>query len=112
MAAKGSIAKEQVVASILQHFEGAFKYDKEIRIPVMENGEIVQIKVTLTCAKTNVQAEESSAFSAATPNASVNLAAAFPAPAAAPKEKAYEPTAEEKQNLSKLLENLGITVGV
>ena len=53
--AKGAIAKEEVAAKILELFPNAFKYDKEIRIPIEENGETVQIKVALTCAKTNVE---------------------------------------------------------
>ena len=52
--AKGSIAKEEITKKILATFDGAFINDKEIRIPIEENGEIVQIKVTLTCAKVNI----------------------------------------------------------
>ena len=52
--AKGSIAKEEIIKKLLETFEGAFKYDKEIRIPMVENGERVEIKVALTCAKINV----------------------------------------------------------
>jgi len=52
--AKGQIAKEEIKKKILEVFEGSFTYDKEIRIPVVENGEIVEIKVALTCAKVNV----------------------------------------------------------
>lgn len=55
MAARGSIAKEQITNQILKLFPEAFPYEKEIRIPVQENGEIVQIKVTLTAAKVNVE---------------------------------------------------------
>ena len=54
--AKGSIAKAEITERILNHFEGSFLYNdgKEIRIPFVENGETVQIKVTLTCAKVAV----------------------------------------------------------
>lgn len=55
MAARGAEAKEKIMNQILTQFEGAFKYDKEIRVPVMENGELVQIKITLTAAKVNVE---------------------------------------------------------
>ena len=54
MAARGSIAKQQITETILNTFEGSFTYDKEIRIPIIEDGEVVQIKVTLTAAKVNV----------------------------------------------------------
>ena len=49
--AKGSIEKEIITKKILETFENSFCYDKEIRIPIND----VQIKVTLTCAKTNVE---------------------------------------------------------
>ena len=55
MAARGTESKEFITQKILETFEGSFKYDKEIRIPVLENGETVQIKVTLTAAKVNVE---------------------------------------------------------
>ena len=51
---RGAEAKNIVTAKILDTFVGAFVNDKEIRIPVEENGSIVQIKVTLTAAKVNV----------------------------------------------------------
>ena len=54
MAVKGAIAKQEIMEKILSTFEGAFINDKEIRIPVQENGERVEIKITLTAAKVNV----------------------------------------------------------
>ena len=59
--ARGQIAKEQITKKILETFEGAFINDKEIRIPIEENGELVQIKCTLTCAKVNVEAGSATA---------------------------------------------------
>jgi phenylacetate-coenzyme A ligase PaaK-like adenylate-forming protein len=47
MAAKGAESKEKIVQKILDTFEGAFPYEKEIRIPMNENGEDIEIKVTL-----------------------------------------------------------------
>lgn len=55
MALKGSSSKEYITNKILEMFENSFQYDKEIRIPILENGEEIQIKCTLTCAKTNVE---------------------------------------------------------
>ena len=56
MAARGTIAKEIVTKCILKIFEGSFIVDgKEIRIPVMEGSDLCQIKVTLTCAKVNIE---------------------------------------------------------
>lgn len=54
MALKGSISKEIVSKKILDTFENSFKYEKEIRIPMIENGEEIQLKLVLTCAKANV----------------------------------------------------------
>jgi hypothetical protein len=53
--AKGSLAKEEITQKILKEFEGSFVNEKEIRIPWVENGETLQIKVALTCAKVNVE---------------------------------------------------------
>lgn len=50
MASRGAEEKLQIQNQILEKFNGAFVYGKEIRIPVGD----VQIKVVLTCAKDNV----------------------------------------------------------
>ena len=54
---KGTVAKTIISKKILDTFEGAFPYNdgKEIRIPIEEDGEIIQIKVTLTAAKVAVE---------------------------------------------------------
>lgn len=52
MASRGAEEKLQIQNQILEKFNGAFVYGKEIRIPVGD----VQIKVVLTCAKDNVAA--------------------------------------------------------
>ena len=49
--AKGSASKEIIFARLLETFEGSFMQDDKIlRIPCQENGETVEIKVTLTAA--------------------------------------------------------------
>ena len=57
MAAKGAESKSLVTKKILEIFPNAFLYnnDKEIRIPLTEQGETVEIKVVLSCAKTPVR---------------------------------------------------------
>lgn len=50
MAAIGAEEKEIIKNKILEMFNGSFLYEKEIRIPLNDR----QIKVTLTCAKVNV----------------------------------------------------------
>ena len=93
--AKGAESKTKIINKILETFEGSFLYDKEIRIPMTENGEQVQIKCTLTCAKVNVNAEGDN-----TPNK---------------RESAFdnEPvitqiTEEEKKEVVNLIEKLGL----
>ena len=56
--AKGAVAKQEITKKILEIFDGSFVYNdgKEIRIPIVENGEAVQIKITLTAAKVAVEA--------------------------------------------------------
>ena len=57
MAVKGTILKKEITDKILEVFPGSFLYNdgKEIRIPGMEEGQLIQVKVALTCAKTNVE---------------------------------------------------------
>ena len=92
--ARGAESKANVIQKILEVFDGAFEYGKELRIPIMENGERVEIKVTLTCAKTNVGGDDGPADSAPAA-ASANVTAG-------------PPTEEEKQNIANLLDRLGI----
>ena len=104
MAARGAESKEKVMQNILKTFPGAFKYDKEIRIPMIENGEEVQIKVTLTAAKTNVASGRDTAM----PGESVAFTASS-APAQLKHDVAtMEPTAEEKENISNFLKMMGM----
>ena len=53
--ARGQESKQIITKRILETFEGSFLYDKEIRIPIQENGETIQIKCVLTAAKVNVE---------------------------------------------------------
>lgn len=92
--ARGSQAKIDITNKILETFEGAFQYDKEIRIPIQENGELVQIKVTLTAAKVNVESGSDTSV---------------PSPAAPTKEvKKEEITEQEKKETADLLASLNL----
>ena len=101
--AKGTQAKSEVVKKILSTFEGSFIYNdgKEVRIPIYEAGELVQIKVTLTCAKENV-----------TPGADNAMPGDFPvsknAEPTPERTEPVKPTSEEKANIAALLKNLGL----
>lgn len=53
--ARGQKSKKIISDKIVSMFEGAFLYDKEIRIPIEEDGELIQIKCVLSAAKTNVE---------------------------------------------------------
>lgn len=102
--ARGSLAKEQITNQILSNFSGAFKHEKEIRIPVMENGELIQIKCVLTAAKVNVEAGSDTAV----PGTSTPVAQKPTATLEKNEPKTLvEPTAEEKANVSKFLNMLG-----
>ena len=94
--ARGAEAKQIITDKILQTFEGSFIYGKEIRVPLQENGERVEIKVTLTCAKENVGGN--SAF--AEPQSKTSQPAQASVPAA--------PTEQEKANIADLMSRLGL----
>lgn len=101
MAAKGSISKEIIVQKILDTFEGAFKFDKEIRIPMIEDGAEVQIKIALTCAKTNVESGMDTAIPGAAPQTTAT-------PKPLDNHGIAEVTEEEKQNVLKAMQALGL----
>lgn len=94
--ARGAEAKQIITNKILEVFEGSFVYGKEIRVPLQENGERVEIKVTLTCAKENVGGN--SAF--AEPQSETSQPAQASVPAA--------PTEQEKANIADLMSRLGL----
>lgn len=103
--ARGASSKEQVMAGILAAFPGSFKYDKEIRIPMNEDGEIIQIKCVLTAAKVNVE-NGSDTVVPGTVTATKTVAASVnPAPTGF----INEPTAEEKQAVADLVSKLGLS---
>ena len=105
--AKGQAAKQEVMATILSTFTDSFMYNggKEIRINTSENGEPVQIKVTLTAAKTSVSPEDENAVPGAAKVASkvVDNGAAAPAT-----EEKVEATDAEKEAISNLMAELGL----
>ena len=51
MAARGAEVKEKLNQVLTKLFPESFMDGKTLRIPMKENGEIVEIKVTLTAAK-------------------------------------------------------------
>lgn len=99
MALKGSIFKKEITDKILSTFEGSFLYNegKEIRIPGLEDGQEIQIKVALTCAKTNVE-----------PNGDTILPGELKTEDSDISLTHIEPTAEEKENVRKMMAALGL----
>lgn len=107
MAAKGSILKEEIMQKILESFPGSFKYDKEIRIPGVENGESLQIKITLTCAKTNVEPGGDTAMPGVVKPKATSASVASNIGSAS-SHFMNEPTEEEKKNVAELISKLGL----
>ena len=96
MAIKGSIAKEEIIKRMMEVFEDSFMNDKTLIIPMMENGEEVQIKLTLTASKTNIPHSNGKA------EIPITVAVGMPNPV-----EVIEPTEEEKQRVVDLINKLG-----
>lgn len=107
MAAKGTESKNLIFAELRRVYPDAFWEDegKILRIPMDENGNIIEIKVALTAAKSNLGTGElKSAFGPAVAPSSKNVEpSAFNQ--ASP---SYEVTEEEKQNVADLVAALGL----
>lgn len=111
--AKGSVAKQEVFAKVLEMFPGSFMYNggKEVRINMVEDGQEVQIKMTLTAAKTPVESGEDTAIPGEKVAPMTSTPAFVPNSEKHPVEgmtKVKEPTEAEKKNVSILLESLGL----
>lgn len=48
---RGAVAKQEITKKIFEVFPNAFLADKIIRIPIEEDGEIVEIKLSMVAAK-------------------------------------------------------------
>lgn len=94
MAAKGQKLKAQITQKILDTFDGSFINDKEIRICGEEDGYPVQIKVTLTAAKENID----------NPNEVIKM----PQPTESANTVEVSITSEEKKTVAQLLAGLGL----
>ena len=104
--AKGAATKAKVFKEIMNLYgDAAFLSPdgKELRIEAVEDGETVQIKVALTCAKTNI--ERGGEVASAPTAAKVSVGAVIPSN---PATNLTGPTEEEKQMISSLLEKMGM----
>ena len=108
MAAKGSILKQKIAEKILSTFPGSFLYNdgKEIRINGEEEGQFLQIKVSLTCAKVAVTNDNDTDIIEDTKNISTSVSAdgEINTNVNIPQ----EPSEEEKERLASLLAKLGL----
>lgn len=95
MAVRGSWSKGIIKEKILETFKDSFENGSEIRIPLYENGERVEIKITLTCAKTNVGGSEAEAAQGEEPAVSAQT-------------EILPPSEEEKEQVKNLLAKLGL----
>lgn len=93
--AKGAESKAKLIEKLKEIYPDAFEYGKEFRIPFEEDGQRVEIKVALTCAKSNVGGEGASEVSGVESNTPVDVVAAAP-------------TEQEKENIAKLMDRLGL----
>ena len=101
--ARGQEEKLIVINKIKEVFPEAFEYDKVIRIPIGD----VQIKVALTAAKDNVEP----GGDAAVPGTKATEVVAISNGAEPVFEEAsaiVEPSAEELNTVSNLMESLGL----
>lgn len=108
--ARGAISKQEVAKKILSSFEGAFSYNdgKEIRIPLMEDGELIQIKVALTAAKENVNPGDDNLVPGENTVTQTDNGPVFNHVVSKEETKTVEPTEEEKNNVKDLLAALGL----
>ncbi len=102
--ARGQVSKATATETILKAFPGSFVYDKEIRLPFVEEGEEIQLKCVLTCAKTNVMEGNEDALPGELNSNIIN----FENNSAESTSSHIEPTAEEKKNIKDLMEALGL----
>lgn len=103
MAVRGATAKEEVKKKILETFQGAFVNGKEIRIPAYDNGELIQIKVTLVAATKNVECDGDIALPSPTTAAVIEDSNIVQA-----KVDMTAPDEDEMQSLKNVIERLGL----
>ena len=111
--AKGQAAKQEAFAKMLEMFPDSFLYNdnKELRINTTEDGNDIQLKVVITCAKTPVSAGEENAIPGASfpePKATTKTKVVGLSADRAVTEQVVEATEDEKQKISNLMAELGI----
>lgn len=107
--AKGAIAKEQVAAMIAAAFEDKYigEFDKKLYVWSEENGDPVQIAISLTCPKTPIAAAAVSATAATDDNGDWDFSDDAK-PAALAQTAAATITDEERAKVAELMKKLGL----
>lgn len=95
---KGAESKQILFNKLMEIYPDAFMDDKVLRVPFKENGDIVEIKVTLTAAKDVIGGTSQS-------NPVSNAAVESTEPVLA------QPTEQEIENIQNLLGKLGMKKG-
>ena len=101
--AKGNIAKDKVIEKIAQVFGQNYIgiYDKKVYVWSEENGEKIQIAISLTCPKVQVGAVDSGSNALDFENMGATIAA--------PTEfQPAEISEQERENVAELMRKLGL----
>lgn len=103
MATKGSIAKQKIINKLAEVFGADFigEYDRKIYVWSEENGERIQIAITLTCPKNLVGQFSSNSIG-------LNFENMGEAKASPVNFQPAEMTEDERENVRKLMEKLGL----
>lgn len=89
---RGQKAKQEIFTKIQELFPDSFMDNKDLRINTIEDGELVQIKLTLTASKTIVKKNDSAPVKTDVIQGGGNVTA---------------PTAEEKARVESMIRALG-----
>ena len=90
---KGQKAKQEIFTKVQALFPDSFMDNKDLRINIIEDGELVQIKLTLTASKTIIKNSNSAPIGIKDPQGNKNMT---------------EPTEEEKIKVAEALKSLGM----
>lgn len=101
--AKGSQLKKEILDKMLKIFPNSFLYNngKELRICGQEDGNEIQVKVTLTAAKENVYSGQDNATPGISAQENIINNQSI-------EHNIVKPTQEEKNNVKKLMETFGL----
>ena len=107
--ARGAVAKQSVIKKIAEAFGNDYigEFDKKFYVWANENGERVQIAISLTCPKTFIEVDGSAIPKAADGGLNFEEDVA-PVVKAAPAEHVVEISSEERYNITALMEKLGL----